>query len=183
MEIIDNFLSDDEFESLSDVIMKIDFPWFWSESVVDSTVREELHQYLLVHMFFADDLRGKLNLQEANTNPIMKVFGDMATRSPYLKDLNPILKKLGVKELYRIKANLNASFDKNYGTGFHIDFPDIKTSVYYMDTNDGYTEFETGEKVKSVANRMVIFDSNMRHQGVHCTDSKRRVVINFNFTI
>ena len=49
-----------------------------------------------------------------------------------------------------------------------------------MNTNDGYTEFENGHRVESVANRVVIFDSNIKHTGVSCTDEKRRVVINFN---
>ena len=44
-----------------------------------------------------------------------------------------------------------------------------------------YTLFEDGTKVQSKENRVVIFDSQMRHAGIPCTDEKRRVVINFNF--
>ena len=33
------------------------------------------------------------------------------------------------------------------------------------------------------ANRMVIFDSNLEHQGVTCTDEKRRVIVNFNYDL
>jgi hypothetical protein len=28
---------------------------------------------------------------------------------------------------------------------------------------------------------MVIFDSNIKHAGITCTDEKRRVVVNFNY--
>jgi hypothetical protein len=53
--------------------------------------------------------------------------------------------------------------------------------VYYINTNNGWTEFKKGGKVKSVENRMLIFDSSLEHMGVTCTDQKSRVVINFNY--
>ena len=73
--------------------------------------------------------------------------------------------------------------------GFHVDGfdkdngyeGDSLTAIYYINTCNGYTEFKTGEKVKSVSNRMVIFDSELEHQGVTATDDKRRVLINFNY--
>ena len=50
-----------------------------------------------------------------------------------------------------------------------------------MNTNNGYTKFENGTKVESVANRMLTFSANMKHTGTSCTDEKRRIVINFNY--
>ena len=58
----------------------------------------------------------------------------------------------------------------------------MTTATYYLNTNNGYTELKTGEKVESVENRMLVFDSNIEHQGVTCTDEKRRVLINFNYS-
>ena len=52
-----------------------------------------------------------------------------------------------------------------------------------MNTCNGWTEFEKGGKVKSVENRIVIFDSNLKHQGVTCTNEQRRVLINFNYEV
>ena len=70
-------------------------------------------------------------------------------------------------------------------TGFHTDFEEDqfvgKTAVYYVNTNNGYTEFKSGVKVNSIANRMVIFDSKYEHAGVTSTDTNRRVVLNINF--
>ena len=57
----------------------------------------------------------------------------------------------------------------------------MKTIVYYINTNNGYTEFENGVRVESVSNRACIFDSNLKHTGVTCTNEKRRVMINFNY--
>ena len=44
-----------------------------------------------------------------------------------------------------------------------------------------YNLFQSWEKVKSVANRIAIFNSAKLHKAVSCTDEKRRVVINFNY--
>ena len=66
--------------------------------------------------------------------------------------------------------------------GYHTDLTgSTHTSILYMNTNNGYTKFKKGGKVKSVENRMVIFPSDLEHQGFTCTDNQRRVVINFNF--
>ena len=65
---------------------------------------------------------------------------------------------------------------------FHIDFPiESETAILYINTNNGYTEFEDGTQVKSVENRVVIFNSNMLHTGRNCTDENVRVLINLNY--
>ena len=62
------------------------------------------------------------------------------------------------------------------------DLKDHKTSVFYVNTNNGGTIFQNGKKAISKANRLVEFDSHQSHAGVDCTDQKVRVVINFNYT-
>ena len=59
----------------------------------------------------------------------------------------------------------------------------MTTVAFYVNTNNGYTEFQIGAKVKSVANRAAIFDSNLVHGGHTATDQKTRVMINFNYEI
>ena len=95
--------------------------------------------------------------------------------------IDPVLSYLNCQELKRVKANLNIKTLFHRKSGYHIDWENVTTAVYYLNTNNGWTEFEKGGKVKSVANRIVIFDSNLKHQGVTCTDEKRRVVLNFNY--
>jgi hypothetical protein len=98
---------------------------------------------------------------------------------PYLKPMS----------LVRVKANLTTRTDKIIEQAPHIDFatPDgrpygfLKTAVFYVNSNDGYTQFVNGPRVESVENRIVIFDSSQKHFGTTCTNQKRRVVINFNF--
>ena len=50
-----------------------------------------------------------------------------------------------------------------------------------MNTNNGYTIFEDGTKVESVANRMITFPANLKHTGTSCTDQQVRIVINFDY--
>ena len=57
------------------------------------------------------------------------------------------------------------------------------TSIFYVNTNNGYTVFEDGTKVESVANRMLTFPSNLKHCGTSCTDKNIRSVINFNYLL
>ena len=56
----------------------------------------------------------------------------------------------------------------------------IKARKKYS-VHDEENKFKNGDKVESVANRVVIFDSKLQHQAVSCTDEKVRVVINFNY--
>ena len=87
--------------------------------------------------------------------------------------------------------NLNTRTFFHRKTGFHNDQRHPreghplhqKTAVFYINTNNGWTYIKNGGKVKSVANRIVIFDSNLEHTGVTCTDEKRRVIVNFNYDL
>jgi hypothetical protein len=55
------------------------------------------------------------------------------------------------------------------------------TAIYYLNGNNGYTEFEDGTKIETVSNRIVIFDGLKKHRGVSQTDTTFRYVINLNF--
>ena len=114
---------------------------------------------------------------------------DRGINSHHFNMFDPVLKKLGTYRLFRMKANLTLRTDEHEAGGFHVDgfdedngYPEGSlTAVYYINTCNGYTEFKTGEKVKSVSNRMLIFDSELEHQGVSATDETRRVLINLNY--
>jgi len=41
--------------------------------------------------------------------------------------------------------------------------------------------FESGERVGSLENRLVVFDSNIMHSGHSQTDTNIRVVLNLNY--
>ena len=99
--------------------------------------------------------------------------------------LQPLIDKAGMTSIARIKANcmLQTPELMVFKDGFHTDFPkDLMTGIYYINTNDGYTLFEDGTKCESVANRFVVFPCTTKHTATTCTSTRRRWLINFNFT-
>ena len=58
----------------------------------------------------------------------------------------------------------------------------LKTAIYYVNTNNGYTKFKkNNKKIISEKNKLIIFDNDLEHTGSTCTDDRLRVVINFNY--
>jgi hypothetical protein len=57
----------------------------------------------------------------------------------------------------------------------------ITTGIFYVNTNNGKTIFDTGEEISSEENKYIEFDSRKLHTGTTCTNQKRRMVINFNY--
>ena len=163
MKIIDDFLPSYHFNQLQSIIFGKSFPWYYYPGTVmerGSEIPKGPSQF--VSTFYNENRQYK-----ASTFYI----------------IDPVLSYLNCQELKRVKANLNPKTLFHRKSGYHIDWRNVTTAVYYLNTNNGWTEFEKGGKVKSVANRIVIFDSNVEHQGVTCTDKKRRVVINFNYDV
>ena len=92
------------------------------------------------------------------------------------------MNKVEAKKCTRIKANLTFKTSTIEPAPFHYDYKDIKTATFYINTNDGYTELESGVRVGSVANRACIFDSTLKHRGVgHTSPDHHRIVVNFNY--
>ena len=170
MRVIDNFLPDYQFKLLSSIILGDEFSWYWNDKILEPEDKYyNPKDYQFTHTFFDRD---------------PPVNGESSIYYELIKN-SSIFSLLGVNQLYKIKANLNVRTHFHRGGGMHEDFeshPNIKnTAVYYLNTCNGYTKFKKGGKVKSVANRMVIFDSKLYHEGYCCTDQKRRVVMNFNW--
>ena len=176
VSIVDNLLEEFDVLQIQSVMMKSVtvnnnvFPWYYDDSVDYSEKRNELDTFQFTHLFW-DPKRGC-------------VTNFMNIVDFHLKKIKPII-------AWRIKANLLSRTSEIIENSFHVDNAALKdspeklkqwtTSIYYVNTNNGYTKFETGEIVESVENRMVTFPSNIQHTGTSCTDEKTRVVINFNY--
>lgn len=159
MLIINDFLSSEIFDAIQKNFLSVDFPWYWCDyKVKNYSSLKEIDNCQFVHTFYENNER----------------------LSRW--DISPIIQQLNVNALVRIKANLTVGTHSIMKYGFHTDNDlNCKTAIYYLNTNNGFTEFIDGTKVESVENRMVIFDSNIKHTGTTCTDSKRRVVLNINY--
>ena len=170
LQVINDYLKPEELKEIHDLMYE---PGFWSYDPfkVRYTRIEE------------DDLRdGQFN----------HGFYNSATmhQSEYLEKLFPILWREKPLAIYRIKANLEKyAGEKAYESEWHWDWQsdektpckNMQTAIFYVNSNNGYTEFETGEKINSLPNRMVMFPSNLKHRGVSSTNAKERFVINFNW--
>jgi hypothetical protein len=157
---INNFLSKEEFESIEKNILNNPFfPWFPQTYKVFKNDGEN-H---LTHMFYIEH----------------------QPRSRFLEFLQPIINKLKPTALIRIKANL--SFKENSIRSFlmhtdqDINLKNIKTGIFYLNTNDGKTIFKNGKEINSEKNKMVIFPNELEHCGTTHTNTSYRFVINFNW--
>tara|TARA_B100000131_G_scaffold14341_1_gene14671 strand:- start:565 stop:1089 length:525 start_codon:yes stop_codon:yes gene_type:complete len=170
IEIRDNLISSFDLSNLKNNILDSSFPWYRryvinpkdkdSESMCSNS-----ENYQLCHNFIGET---------SNSFPI---------RSEFVDYLNPIIKYINFISWQRIKANFLPSTSSIIKHGFHHDHDseNVKTSIFYLNTNNGYTEFEDGTKIESIENRLVTFPSILKHTGTTCTDSSFRVVINFNY--
>lgn len=154
IEIIDDFLTNDEFNQIYNLVSDLEFPWFFG------VVTNQSKHCQFTHCFYQND------------EPLA-----------YFKYVRFLRSKLQMRSLVRIKVNINPWTENlvEHTDSWHIDYPDITTAILYLNTNNGYTMFETGEKVDSVRNRLVKFDSNIKHTGTTCTDEPGRLVLNINY--
>jgi hypothetical protein len=170
IKIQDDVLEHHDFEELSETMIgSSDFPWHYNDFIDLKKGGEDgkTYNFQFTHMFF---------------------FRSTFTDNSSLTTILPILRLIEPITLIRIKANLLTKTPKIVENEFHVDMHNaaeklnqLTTSILYINTNNGYTEFEDGTKVESVANRMVTFPADMNHRGTSCTDENIRAVINFNY--
>ena len=177
IKIEDNFIDQKNFEKIQTLMLGTELDWHYYDGIVygergpDGKLSfprdEDKDKFQFVHICYIG----------------------YAPLTPLVKDLDPILAKIKPISILRIKANLLTRTSNIIENLFHVDtrgLPKEKlkqwtTSIFYVNTNNGYTEFEDGTKVESVANRLVSFSGDIKHRGTSCTDEKIRVVINFNY--
>lgn len=165
IKIYDNFLNLEDHKKILERMTSQDFPWYLSPILEDDDPNlkiSKLDNVELSHLF----------------------LGNYCNYSSEINLIVPLIQKINPKSIIRIRAALNMKRDSKISTdAFHVDYENYNcyTAIYYLNTNNGYTEFKTGQKVESVANRFVVFDSELMHTGSFTTDEKYRALINFNY--
>jgi len=166
IEILDNVLNENELNDIKNYLMSFNFPWYFLDAKVkkdQSTLCSDFNNYQFCHMFYSDDKTHQYTSQ-------------------YFSILSPLIQKINPRSISRIKANLTMRSDVIESYSYHTDTDfNCKTSIFYLNTNNGCTIFESGEKINSIENRMITFDSQLKHTGTTTTDQKFRLVLNFNY--
>ena len=171
MEIYDNFLSSEEFNEIVDFVN--DDNTLWERSV--KTIGDDA---------------------EDNFQYVHIVYENMVPTSSFYELSWSVLSKVKAIAIHRIKINMEPKHPERYFSRFHCDWNSergtyenpigcatMSTGILYLNTCDGYTEFETGEIVESVENRFIEFPGNILHRGVSQTDVDSRCVVNFNYFV
>ena len=191
IKIEENFLNQGEFHTLQSFMTGGEFPWlFRNKYYAEPTRAEQVSSSATVYNI-PDNLRyaGEEQPNDSDFCFVHEFYEGHVPKSPAMQHLDCILKKLLPVAIVKIRANLLTRLPTLVENPFHVDMDDLseekqkqwKTSIFYVNTNNGYTLFEDGTKVESVANRMLTFPTNMKHTGTSCTDSQTRIVINFNY--
>lgn len=160
--VIDDFIMQEDHMMLEKELVEYrNFPWFLGNGNVAGTRtgpwdHRDIYFY---HVFFDR-------------------YAHVSERIPML---HPVISKLNPMSLVRIRANLDVGRSEAFHYGYHHDYDNIVTAVYYVNTNNGGTLFEDGDFVESKANRVAIFDSNLKHTTQTPTDVRARVLLNINY--
>jgi hypothetical protein len=159
-EILNNFLEEKEFNLIKSTLLGSNFPWYYNNEVVHN----DKNNFQFTHIFFIDH----------------------SIASNMFNLIKPLINKINPISLVRIKANLTTKTDTIVEHGYHVDYDiqkisKMKTSVFYINSNNGYTRLKNNKMIKSKENKLLTFDTEIKHTGSTCTDENIRAVINLNY--
>jgi hypothetical protein len=157
MKVINNCLNKEELVTIQNLMINNEFPWYITWGISNKKNKD----YQFTHNF-----HNGINIA-----------------SNYFYLIHPFIKILKPSSFIRIKANLLLKTNKIIKHGYHIDnkVEKSKTAIFYVNNNNGFTQFENNEISKSEENKLIIFNTNKKHTGTTCTDALFRIVINFNY--
>jgi hypothetical protein len=159
-EIIDNALDVRVAQSIKQAMTSQAFPWFYSDGVAGKGMNG-IDQFYFTHLFYSD---GMFNSQFSE-----KIIG-------------PLSQVISARAFIRVKGNFYPRSDSVIENPPHYDFDfPHHGAIYYVNSNDGFTVLEDGTKIKSVENRILLFDPSTPHHSTNCTNQHGRININFNF--
>jgi hypothetical protein len=172
IKVYDDFLDSEDFSEISSLVESSNLPWYFNRCITHAKEERTFGQF--TH-----------TLYRVNEG----VISEFAPRiiDLIITQINNVHSDFNVI-LLNSKMNLNVGRDDHYPIGtFHTDWqiPGSihKTAIFYLNTNDGFTKFESGKIVKSQANRIAIFDGEINHHGYTCTDQQTRIILNLNYLV
>lgn len=159
--IFENALDKESFEKIYNFFIDINTPWYYIKKLISYSINED---------------RGYFTHNIFNENKIS---------SPAYDFMFPLFKKLNAIALISLRANFNFKSDVKYESEFHTDydFKEALTAILYLNTCNGYTEFNDDKKTKIISekNKLIIFNNKFKHKMVSQTDENFRLLINVNY--
>lgn len=182
-EIIDNFLTKEEWQAQYDLVYSADFKWSYNTKKNDVFAKQH-KSVLFQHWFHGDEELSKQNYDSRFISPADRPN----TSQPYWNIMcQPILNKFDIKKIINIKTNLYTWWpETDNEAGTHIDHDveeDYITLIYYISGSDGGTYVEGQGKIDKVSNRLIVFDGKTPHRAIYQTNSKTQISTNINIIV
>lgn len=180
LTIIDNFLNEEEYFSIKNLLYDKNFSWRRSRILGGLEMGSKGEK-------IKTNIDPLLNIQFVHS---FYIEADCPHRSPGIvsksfKGLFPIFKKINPFHLIRVKANCTLNHGKIIEGFYHVDaglFGGLgMTAILYFTNSNGPTKFENGYVVESVENRIAIFPNEWYHTGIRGDNSAERIVLNINW--
>ena len=189
IKVIDNFLSQSEFEIIcKNTIEREDLQFTFVSNVENvGSGSDDYWSWYMIHMVYSKTASPKsflmdvIDFQEVESSPLAEPQSEIYTN--ICDKFVPRFKQVAnFRNLIRIKINAYPYTNIVKEHKDHID-SDFKHTgaVFSLNTCDGFTKFSDGTKVESVANRIVFFDASKFHHSTTTSNAKLRYNINFNF--
>ena len=189
MQIIDNFLPEEDFLEIRNQVLGVGFPWFYVDRV--SASEESWIDITDPNCKETDGFFNTvINTQREYYNPLAQIFDKFFIG----------LERIGYKPEDMIVCRLSMKFPKSGFTAEtyqlpHIDLPGKPhdSLIFYLNDSDGPTRlfeefydgtkqktFKVKEAVKPVANRLLQFDGFQYHTAANPIETSRRIILNLN---
>ena len=158
-KIIKNFLEKEYFETLKKTIFNNNFPFYFSNYVSYENDDKKITDFFFYHM----------------------VYESFTPKSSYFPMFEPLLTKLNVKSLIRIKINMYTRTEKIIKHNTHVDRKyEHKGAILSLNKCDGGTWIQD-QFIKSEDNQILLFDPSKPHSSTSCTNDQVRVNIILNY--
>ena len=177
IEIIDNFLDKEHFDNLYNLIINNkEFKWTCQQNIEGPEYEEGIFRRNLQNLKPRDEPSNWKYFY------FVHLFYLEVPYSKFYDMLFPIFEKIGLNTCIRAKTNLFPNSDILYEHEMHTDYPfSHMGGILCLNSCDGYTKFEDGTKVDSIANRFYTFDGSKKHCSTTTTNVWARININLNF--
>ena len=165
--VLDDFLPEDEFKALQDLIVfNPNFSFYFQKYLNSGDTCETTYwNWYQTHTIVNHD----------------KVYSEH-----YQKFLDLFIERFKQLNIYRalIRIKINM-YPYSHVIHEHAKHTDMlwkhKGALFSLNTCDGFTRLYDGTKIPSIANRIMFFDPSRDHNSSTTTDASARYNINFNF--